>query len=226
MISAQTLVTRLREKLPPAAEGEVEGVHDLRVACARLDTFLRLAGQPDLREDLRRLRRSAAEARNLDVTLAQVLPPGFRRWLDAQQPEAQEQLRRSIAHKRTLAVLAAIESLPALSDDDIRAGRAAFARRALKRMPDDTHDLEAWHRLRRTLRHVRYTTEWLDEDAGALKAIQDSLGVHSDALALSDWLEVYPGRTRRLRALNKAQLALGVDPALPDRLTAMLRAMR
>ncbi len=226
MISNLPQIERLRRCLPPAAIGQVEAVHQLRVACARLDTWLVLAEQPDQRKRLRRLRRAAGEARNLHITLQRALPPRFRAWLEERQPKAQARLTRRIADPRTAALLAEIEALPPLSPEQATAGRAALARRARERLPEDLFAPADWHRLRRTLRRVRYATEWLDQDASALKAAHEALGVQSDALALAAWLELYPGGARRLRAQVKAQLQQGVDPLLHQELVALLESLR
>lgn len=235
MISNRPPLERLRENMDragpgsgsgPDDPGQVEAVHQLRVACARLDTWLLMAEQADPRKRLRRLRRAAGEARNLHITLERDLPPRFRAWLEQRQPKAQAHLHRRLADPRTAALLSEIEALPPLSEEQARAGRAALAGRALERLPEGLHALADWHRLRRTLRRVRYATEWLGEDASALKSAHEALGVHSDALALADWLELYPGGARRLRALVKVQLRQGVDAALQKELATLLESLR
>ena len=226
MISILPQLDHLREQLDAARSGDPDAVHQLRVACARLDTWLRLAEEPELRARLRRLRRSAAEARNLHITLAQELPPRFRAWLEQRQPKAQARLSRRIAQPKTQALLAELQALPPIRQAQAAAGRAALARTALVRLPTNLHAPADWHRLRRTLRRVRYATEWLGQDASALKAAHEALGNQSDALALADWLELYPGGARRLRARVQAQLQQGVDPALREELATLLEALR
>jgi CHAD domain-containing protein len=175
----------LLESLEVAREGQdTEGVHDLRVACARLDVFLRFVGWRALRDDLRWLRRAAAGVRDFDVLLAGELPAAFRAQLEAEREPARRALARVLDDERCTALLDALENTPAATRDQAKrtadALRAKLAKRG-ERAEAAGGTIHELHALRRALRRLRYAHEWLGHESKTVRKLQDELGALNDA---------------------------------------------
>lgn len=183
-------VERARSAEDPSA------VHGLRVTCARLEVFLRLARWSVLRGDLRWLRRAASSVRDLDVLLeGESTAPARTEFVDTLQrarETARVEFRSTLEHERCQALLEALENTPQVS---VRAARPPFERlveRVRERGEQLTHapqEFERFHALRRALRRLRYAREWLELDCAAIRALQDELGALNDALVLEAWVE-------------------------------------
>lgn len=171
-----------------AAEGEdPEGAHQVRVAAARIDVWLRLSGRRMLRDDVRWLRRSAAAVRDIDVTLARGVEGEVRESLAKQRESAQRLLAVALAHRRTHALLAGLHVLPPLSAEDAQARVQRWSKELLAK--GDLADFErdsptSLHRLRRRARRLRFAREWLDLETDALHALQEELGLLHDLAVL------------------------------------------
>lgn len=211
----------LLERIDVARAGrDSEGVHGLRVACARLDVYLRLLGWRVLRADLRWLRRAASSVRDRDVLLAQSdLPDAFRAALQAQREPAREQLLAVLAHQRCGALLNALEELPPLHFASAqRRIRKLATRVALlglnARRPDA--DVDALHALRRALRRLRYAHEWLNREPKTARRLQDELGALNDVVVAQ----------RQLAALGLTATLHEYDAALSERLAQQIQQVR
>ncbi len=171
-----------------AAEGEdPEGAHQVRVAAARIDVWLRLSGRRMLRDDVRWLRRSAAAVRDIDVTLARGVEGEVRESLAKQRESAQRLLAVALAHRRTHALLVGLHVLPPLSAEDAQARVQRWSKELLAK--GDLADFErdsptSLHRLRRRARRLRFAREWLDLETDALHALQEELGLLHDLAVL------------------------------------------
>lgn len=175
--------------LPIARTGEDdEGVHQLRVAAARLDVWLRLGRRRLLRDDLRWLRRGAGDVRDLDVLIAGGGPAPFLAELRSSWESARASMLAVLGHPRLEGLLAAIRAEPPI--DRRRAGKesARWSRRLgrVGRSIDWRCDpLEALHSFRKRVRRVRYAREWLGETAAETKSLATLLGdLHDEAVLL------------------------------------------
>ncbi len=159
-----------------------EGVHQLRVAVARLRVWLELGGWRALHDDLRWLRTKAAPVRDLDVQLARDLPPAYGEKLQAEHERARNELQRALQADRLRALLSALAVLPPLTPRRAQQGLARFARRTLalgRELPRDGY--ECLHAVRRSVRRVRFALEWLGEPADEIVKLQSALGTFGDA---------------------------------------------
>lgn len=211
----------LLERIDVAREGrDSEGVHGLRVACARLDVYLRLLGWRVLRADLRWLRRAASAVRDLDVLLAQNdTPDVFRVALAAQREPAREQFLAVLAHERCGALLDALEELPPLTFARAqRRSRKLATRVALlgASVCRPESDVDALHALRRALRRLRYAHEWMNREPKAARRLQDELGSLNDIVVAQ----------RQLAALGLGSSLSEYDSALSARLVLHMERVR
>lgn len=166
----------LREALVHTRRGEtVGGVHPLRVATRRLDVWLRLGGYRVLREDLRWLRGLAGPVRDVDVLQAE---SGAR--LGQVGKQARVRLAEGLADPRVDALLAALALLPPLQRSSARRNLRRLARSLLV-LHVAADNADEVHRRRRRLRRLRYALELLGEPIDGFAALQDALGVVSDA---------------------------------------------
>lgn len=176
----------LAERLEVARAGrEAEGVHGLRVACARLDVFLRLAGRRALRDDLRWLRRAASSVRDFNVLLSRELPAEFRKRLAEQCEPARATLEAALGDERCEALLAGLESVPPIAMADARARVEKLRQRVAERGAEverTAGSVDALHALRRRLRRLRYAHEWLDVECKPLRRMHDELGALNDSV--------------------------------------------
>lgn len=183
----------LVERIEVARAGrDPEGVHGLRVACARLDVFLRLARWRVLRPDLRWLRRAASPTRDLDVLLASDLSREMRAALELQRGRAREELLAAFDHERAIALLQALEHAPVLNPARALEAYDKLRQRVAERgeaLHASASALGDFHALRRALRRLRYAREWLGLDSAPLRALQDLLGALNDAVVEQHWLE-------------------------------------
>jgi CHAD domain-containing protein len=179
-------IDHLERHVPVARAGrDPEGVHQIRVAIARLRAWLQLGGYSVLHDDLRWLRGHAARVRDIDVHLARDPPPAVRRRLLEESVSARQELLAALDDRRFEGLLAGLEALPPLDRD--RAGRrlAAMARTALRRGRRAFaygHNLRALHELRCAIRRLRFGLDFLGECPRALIALQDALGLVGDGL--------------------------------------------
>lgn len=221
LIECEAWREALLERIDVARAGrDSEGVHGLRVACARLDVFLRLLGWRVLRADLRWLRRAASAVRDLDVLLDQSdLPDAFRVALQAQREPAREQLLAVLAHERCGALLDALEELPPLRFARAQRRSVKLATRVAvlglnMRRPDA--DVEAFHALRRALRRLRYAQEWMNLDPKAARRLQAELGALNDTVVAQ----------QHLAALGLAPTLREYDAALSERRAVHIEQVR
>lgn len=170
----------LAKAIGPARRGVKEkGVHQLRVATRRLDTWLRLAGLRVLRDDLRWLRTVAGAARDLDVLLELDWPEGVRKRLKEERAEARAALHVALTSGRAEGLVTALRCLPPIPRA-VAARRTASLARALLELPVNAAEPDQVHHRRRMLRRVRYALELLGEPVAPLVALQDALGTVSD----------------------------------------------
>ena len=180
-LDASAWLTHFDDARTLALAGDAEGVHQARVAARRLRVWLDFTGHRALQSELRWACGALAMLRDLDV-FGEVLTEAARLEL------------------RVEAVATAVEAMNSkrwaeMREDlgAVRAPRRAKAKRTLRKLERrlekrggalPAHDGAALHRLRRTLRRVRYAREWLGLDASELAARQESLGAVCDLLAL------------------------------------------
>jgi len=212
--------------------GVPEDVHQLRVATRRLAAWLRLGGHHVLRDDLRWLRRVAGAVRDIDVVIEVEGDATWSRWLRSERRVRHQALRIALDAERTAGLVLALRSLPAVSRETARArlrrlaSRALEAGEALEAQPEDA---ERFHVLRRKVRVVRYSLEWLEEKTGAFREFQEVSGLAADRALSLRLLAIYP-QVEELAA-RKSQLeteyaerrraALDTWPALRERIRDM-----
>ncbi|QYJ15970.1 hypothetical protein Rxycam_01800 [Rubrobacter xylanophilus DSM 9941] len=197
---------------PGARLGEdPEELHDLRVACRRLRTALRVfrealpEGAARFRGELGWIGGVLGEVRDLDVLLAREgeLPDGLQRALERDREEARDRMLQALDSRRYRCFVEefagflrrgdrghapgadrpVLEAAPELVAREHRRARKAGARIGPGSPAED------YHRLRRRVRGLRYTLEFFSglygaaarEYVSALKGLQDLLGEHQDA---------------------------------------------
>jgi CHAD domain-containing protein len=168
-------------------DGGAEATHDLRTAAARLDVQLRMCGLEVLRDDLRRVRRAAAEMREIDVCLEDQRSEPLRAWLLERHAAARNELARELSQDSTRALVEALGWLPLPRRAQARDWEAAQLERvraqarAAARM---SAPLDEIHSVRRSLRRLRYAREWLGRPTRTLRELQDELGSLNDVATL------------------------------------------
>lgn len=180
-LEATEWLTRLDDARALALAGDAEGVHQVRVALRRLRVWVSFRKLDALDQELRWACRALAPLRDLDV-FGEVLTSEARAQL---RPKAMEEATRALQSERWRALR---ESLGA-----VRPPRRGKAKRALPKYEQKLKKLRrarragdgaALHRLRRELRRVRYTRDWLGLDTSDLAMEQEWLGAVCDLLAL------------------------------------------
>lgn len=180
-LDAKAWLMHLDDARTLALAGDVEGVHQVRVALRRLRVWVGFRKLDALEQELRWGCRALALLRDLDV-FGEVFTQEAREHL---RPDAVKTAVKALESERWLAMR---ESL-----DAVRPPRRSKAKRALPKLekqlkklrrPKTSRDGAVLHRLRRTLRRVRYAREWLGLDAGELGEEQERLGAVCDLLAL------------------------------------------
>jgi CHAD domain-containing protein len=206
----------LRTHLPIAAAGEdPEGVHQVRVATRRLDSWLQLGGRRVLRSDLAWLRGRAGAVRDLDVLLLGTPPAVWASWLTGRRRTARRRLLAALDDPRLGALLDALGFLAPLANRTARAQLRRITARVIAAADDfEAHprDIERLHALRRALRLFRYALEWLDEPTEPYRALQETFGEAGDLSMSLAYLEKCPAadqlaaeRTAMLASLEKCR---------------------
>lgn len=211
-LDAQAMIIE-REANRILANTTAEAVHGLRVAARRTRSVLRIldSSMIDLRTELKWIAGVAGHTRDLDVQLAH----------SARQPDAPSQavadydarlrcdrrlaakrLRREIGSPRFAALIASLHhianTLPPL-DQTVEAALLEHVQRALKRVKrrgraiDGDSDIEALHRLRVSVKRLRYLLGVFEPEYGArlqrfskgARRLQDLLGrVHDEDVGI------------------------------------------
>ena len=183
-MSPHRWLVHLSRHLPVAAEGtDPEGVHQVRVAAGRLAVWLELAGMRVLRDDLRRLRRTAAAVRDADVLLDASPPPDVAAWLRQRREEDRTAMLDALASPHVPALRRALGGLPRLPRETALAAVDRFRDRVRRRgegVDRAPHDDEVIHGLRRAVRKLRYALDWVDAADPRLKELQTTLGDLND----------------------------------------------
>lgn len=165
-----------------ALAGDVEGVHQVRVALRRLRVWVSFRQLDELEDELRWLCGELAPLRDLDV-FGEVLTTEAR---EALRPEAVSRAVKALESTRWLALRDGLAA--------VRPPRGSKAKRALPRLEKRLKrrqramrpgDGAALHAARRALRRVRYAREWLGLDASEHAQQQERLGAVCDLLALA-----------------------------------------
>jgi len=164
-------------------ELDADAVHELRVAAGRLRVWLALSGMRALQDDLRWLRRAAAPVRDLDVVIERFGSRTWARGLFERRDLIADQFVATLSGSRVQGLLAALRLLPALSEKSARKRTAELKDavvRAGAHARKDEDDLEPFHRLRRSVRKLRYAVEWQGGECTRLEDLQDALGEVGD----------------------------------------------
>jgi len=235
MISAGRWIVHLRAHLVIARQGsDVEGIHQIRVASRRLDTWLVLGNLRVLRDDLRWLRASVSAARDLDVLAASDVPVEVAAWLRQRRGAEQNAVVAATGSRRTAALADALALLPDLDAKTARRSIARILRQVLRRGarldPDaivDTH----LHALRRSVRRLRFAIEWTGDRCSRLAELQETFGEFNNNALLVRWLDSFPEpalvselRTRLDAALRRQRMAVvGTWNATKSEMEALCR---
>ncbi|MGZ3427662.1 MAG: CHAD domain-containing protein, partial [Polyangia bacterium] len=164
-IAATRWLTHLEQHVAIARAGaDPEGVHQVRVATARLRVWLALGGWHALVDDLRWLRGHAARVRDLDVHLERQPPALIAERLVSERARAHHELCLAHESQRAAGLMQALSYLPPLSREQAAPRVARMARLTLRRfraVAADSEELAALHRARCALRRLRYALDWL-----------------------------------------------------------------
>jgi len=188
-ISVQPWLKHLLQFLPIARAGtDPEGVHQVRVACARLLVWLELGGWRVLRDDLRWLRGHAARLRDLDVLRAED-PSAFRdEGLGTELDVARGELLQALDDPRLGSLILALSSMPPIPSRKARAVASRLARVCLRRgraLGARRGSVQALHRLRCAVRRLRFGLEWMGAEVPQIVELQEAIGIVCDhAVAL------------------------------------------
>jgi CHAD domain-containing protein len=200
-IAAERWLLHLERHLPIARRGsDPEGVHQMRVAIARLRVWLVLGGWHVLDDDLRWLRDGLAAVRDLDVQLAREPPATWATELLRRRSLARAELVSMLTHPRVPSLLAAIRWLPPIPIIRAQkviptlAHRLRVRTRAAQR---HTRDPTPLHRLRCAVRRLRFALEWLGAEPTTLARAQTVLGDACDLATGLETLERAQGRGLR-----------------------------
>jgi CHAD domain-containing protein len=164
-----------------ALAGDVEGVHQVRVSARRLSVWLGFKKHSALQDELRWLCGALALLRDLDV-FGEVFTEAASNEL---RPRAMDEAVEALQSERWFKLRDRLKQ--------VRAPKRSKAKRALRKLERKLveqqlslpeRDGAALHRLRRSLRRVRYAREWLGLEASDLAREQDGLGAACDLLAL------------------------------------------
>jgi CHAD domain-containing protein len=208
---------------PLARAGDVDGVHDMRVATRRLrstlSTFRRHLGDTEaLRGELKWLADLLGAVRDRDVLGDLILADAaddlvrdrVRRHLESNQDTARHELAAGLDSARYFALLDAVDALVDRPAAPIAAG-ALLDRtqnrlmKAGRMLEDADGDDVALHEARKAYKKARYAVEAvhvLDGQAAQrlvkrLKAMQDALGQHQDAVIAAALVEEIGGEAHR-----------------------------
>jgi CHAD domain-containing protein len=196
----------LRHHLRMSTADDDKAVHDLRSTIERLRAWLMLGGWHMLDDDLRALRRSAGETRDLTLHLERAPPPEVATRLLPRVIAARKRLREALGAREHLEALTlALAVLPPVPVDEARTRLARLARctrRHARRALDRRADPTTLHELRRSARRLRFALEWLGRCPRRLRRLVRALGEVGDRLAaLRDVPRgTAPDYRRRLRA--------------------------
>jgi len=191
-IACEPWLGHLRTFLPISDEGQdPEGVHQVRVAAARLRVWLRLGDLRVLGDDLRWLRGAAGEVRDLDVLLGMGGPEGYEQALLVRWSAARAGWLQALRSGRTQGLLEALSVLPPI--DGRRALRRTRRWQTRLRRRGDALDWSAapegdLHAFRRAVRRLRYAREWIGAPDAAIKELSEDLGQLNDLFVLRELL--------------------------------------
>jgi CHAD domain-containing protein len=196
-------IERLRVAIEPDA------VHRMRVAAGRLSVWLELGARRSLRSDLRRLRRSAAAVRDLDVLGSRDAEAAWLETLRQERAAEAASLKAAASSPRVQALLDALAVVPEPDPVHVRSAIQHMKRRVQRagdRLEEDGERNRALHRLRRRVRRLRYALEWMGADSTDLRELQGHLGTLNDLAVELGRLEARDG-----------------DPTLADRRSSVGR---
>lgn len=198
---------------PLVRAGDVDGVHDMRVATRRLRstlaTFRRQLGRAELRDELKWLADLLGGVRDRDVLTDLILGAAaddivgdrIRRHLATDRDTARAELTQALISERYFALLDAVDALAGQPAGRVATGALLdrTENRLLKagRLLEDADDDLALHEARKGYKKARYAVETvrvLDGDAAErliyhLKVLQEALGDHQDAVVAAQLLD-------------------------------------
>ena len=197
MASAKKMTTDLGRLLGRSRKsGDAKAIHDLRKTAARLRAYCELLGDEVLAGDLRWLRRSAADLRDIDVVLDLEPPAALAEWLREERSRRLRRFRRATRGTRSRALRAELARLPRL--------RRRRAKRGIARSEADARDCASglgskspardFHALRRALRRLRLRREWADRRTKEVERVLERLGELNDLARARRFAEECPAR--------------------------------
>ncbi|MDA1267199.1 MAG: CHAD domain-containing protein, partial [Planctomycetota bacterium] len=128
LLACDPWLEHLQRHLGVSADGQdPEGVHQVRVAAARLRVWLRLGGRRLLEDDLRWLRNGAGPVRDLDVLLLRGGPAGYEQHLREEWARAHSSWVSALRSHRAQGLLQALPLLHGIDLERAFAGTRRWA---------------------------------------------------------------------------------------------------
>jgi hypothetical protein len=218
-ISPEPWLEHLRKHLPVARLGaDPEGVHQIRVACARLLVWLELGRWRVLRDDLRWLRGHAARVRDLDVLRAEDPSAFLEGERQAALRAAREELVRALDGPRVGSLMCGLQSMPNVPPRSARAVTSRLARSCLRRgrrLGARGAPVQKLHRLRCAVRRLRFALEWRGIEAPKAVELQRVIGVVCDHATALRQMERGPEGVGAGDRKARAQIARALRLSLP-----------
>jgi CHAD domain-containing protein len=188
---------RFVQSLAPLRKGaDADRTHRLRTSASRLKTWLELADERALIDDLSWVRDRAADVRGIDVALRRDPPPALRTWLASERERKHASMALALERPRVAALVEALGRLEPIRTRDAKERLPAFVDRVRRRGARLTQDASAtrFHRVRRALRRLRNAREWLGLDVDELGEALDAFGTLNDTTATLSLARRCPAR--------------------------------
>jgi CHAD domain-containing protein len=125
-------------------------------------------------------------------------PAGLARWLAAERPRRLRAFAAGATSPRVVGLFGALPYLRDVPPDVAEKSLDRIARRVRRRGAafEEQTTVDSLHRLRRSLRRLRYAREWLERGEKEIPRVLDALGAVGDLVVALRLVDVCPSRNR------------------------------